>query len=97
MHAKSDDSPCELIHDDEDPVGFEEYGFTPEEVNAPETVLHMSDEAEPGGPISLVRAIMLREDTSHDILIDIDAKGPCDLLGDSGGAEPGITAFHSPE
>lgn len=37
---------------------------------------------------------MLREDTSHDILIDIDVKGPCDLLGNPGGAEPGISAFY---
>jgi hypothetical protein len=37
---------------------------------------------------------VLGEDTSHNILVDIDAKGPGDFLRDSGSAEPGIPAFH---
>ena len=37
---------------------------------------------------------MLGEDTSHNVLVDIDAKGPGDFLRDSGSTEPGIAAFH---
>ena len=47
VHRKSNDSSRELIHDDEDPVGLEKHGFTPEQVDAPKAVLHVSDEGEP--------------------------------------------------
>ena len=33
-------------------------------------------------------------DSSHNILVNIDTKGPCDLLRDPRRAEPGIAAFH---
>ncbi len=38
--------------------------------------------------------IVFCENASHNVLVDIDAKGPCDLLCDPGGAEPGIPPFH---
>jgi hypothetical protein len=94
MHFKSNDSLRELIHDEEDPVGLEEYGLTPKQVNAPKAVLYMADESEPGGSISSVRAITVSEDTPHDVLIDIDAKGPGNLLRDPGTSESGIPLFH---
>ena len=47
MHRKSDDSPRELIQNEEDPVGFEHGGFTPEQVDVPKTIFHMTDEGEP--------------------------------------------------
>jgi len=94
MHRKTNDSPRELIHDNKDPVGLEHHGFTPEQINAPEAILNVSDEGEPGGPIPGIWPIFLGQDTSHDVLIDIDSKGPCDFLRDPGRAEPGITAFH---
>ncbi len=37
---------------------------------------------------------MLGEDAFHNVLVDIDTKGPGDLLSDSGAAKPGIPAFH---
>jgi hypothetical protein len=94
MHPKSNDSPRELIHDEEDPVRFEHHGFAPEQINAPKTVFHMTDEGEPGGPILGIWPIFPGENAPYDILIDIDAKGPYDLLRDPGGAEPGIPLFH---
>ena len=47
MNAKADNSPCELVHDDQDPVGFEENRFASEQIDAPEAVLHLADEGEP--------------------------------------------------
>ena len=38
MHAKSDDSPRELVHDNQDPVGFEENGLALEQIDAPKAV-----------------------------------------------------------
>ena len=84
MHPKSDDSTRELIHDEKGPVGLEHHGFTPEQIGAPETVLHVSDEGEPGGTIPGIWLIVLGENTSHNVLVDIDAKGPaisCAILG----------------
>ena len=47
MHPKSDDSPSELVHDNQDPVGLEENGLAPEQVDAPEAILHVADKGEP--------------------------------------------------
>ena len=41
-----------------------------------------------------IRPVFFGENASYDILIDVDAKGSGDLLGDSGTAKPGIPAFH---
>ena len=94
MHPKSDDSPGELIHDNHDPVGFQENGFAPEQIDAPEAIFHMADEGEPGGSISGLWVVALGEDAPHYIFVDVDAKGSCDLLSDSGTSEPRILALH---
>ena len=95
MHPKSNDSPRELIHDEKGPVGFEHYGLTSKQVDAPKTVFHMADESEPRGSISSVRAITVSEDTPHDVLVDIDAKGPGNLLRDPGHPNLGFLCFIS--
>ena len=74
-------------------MSLEEYGFTPEQIDAQKSVLHMTDESEPGGPASRIWPIFLGEDAPHDILINVDLKGPRDFLRDSWRAEPGIAAF----
>lgn len=96
MNANVDDSPCELIHDNQDPVGLEENGLAPEQIDTPKAIFHMADEGEPRGPISWLWTIVLGKDTPHDIFVDIDAKGPCDLparfvdsrTGDCGAISP---------
>jgi hypothetical protein len=95
MHPKSNDSPGELIHDENDPVGFKHDGLAPEQINAREAVLQMADEGEPGRSIPWVHPKMFGEDTSYDVLIDIDAKGPGNLLRDLGTAEPRLRCFIS--
>ena len=47
MHAKANDAPRELAHDHEHPVGLEQNGLAPKQINAPETVFDMSDEGKP--------------------------------------------------
>jgi hypothetical protein len=39
MDPKTDDATSELIHNDEYPVALQKYGFTPKQINTPETVL----------------------------------------------------------
>ncbi len=46
MHTKADEPPGELVHDNQDPVGLEENGLAPEQVDAPEAILHVTDKGE---------------------------------------------------
>ncbi len=84
----------ELVHDDKDPVGLEEHEFTLEQIDAPKAVFHMPDEGELGGAAPRIWPIFLGENAPHNILIDIDAKGPGNLLRDLGTAEPGVAVFY---
>ena len=45
--AEADDAPRELVHDHEHPVALQVNGFTPKQVDAPEAVLRVSQEAQP--------------------------------------------------
>ena len=47
MDTEAYDAPSELIHDHEHPVALQVNGFTPEQVNAPEAVPHVSQEGQP--------------------------------------------------
>ena len=49
LHPKTHNPAGKLIHDDEDPVRFEQDRFRPEQVHAPETVLGMPKEAAASG------------------------------------------------
>ena len=86
MHPKSNDSPGKLIHDEKDPVSFKHDGLAPEEINTPETILQVADKGEPGRSVPWVRSIMFGEDMSYEVLVDIDAKRPGNLLRDLGTA-----------
>ncbi len=47
VHPKADDAPGELVHDNLDPVGLEENGLAPEQIDAPEAILQVADKGEP--------------------------------------------------
>ena len=54
----------------------------------------MSDKAQPGRAIgSGSGPIVLREHAADDVFVDIDAKGPRNLPGDAGTANPGIATL----
>ena len=42
----------------------------------------------------IIRTVMLREDATYDIFVELDANGVRDLLGDAQAAESGKAAFH---
>ena len=54
----------------------------------------MTDEGEPRRAVSRFWAIVLGDDTSHDIFVDVDSKSPCNLLCNTETSEPGIPAFY---
>ena len=70
VDPEPDDPTRALVHDDEDPMGLESKGLTPEEINAPQTVLHVANEGQPRGSVGSVRVIVGGEDPSHDIFIE---------------------------
>ena len=47
LDPESDDSACVLVHDDQHPICLQSDRFTTEQVEAPQTVLHMTDERQP--------------------------------------------------
>src|SRR5206468_1394085 len=47
LDPESDDSTCVLVHDDQYPIHLQADRFTSEQVEAPQTVLHMADERQP--------------------------------------------------
>ena len=48
MYAKANDAPCELIHDHEHPVCFEQNRLTSKQIYTPKTIFHMAYESQPG-------------------------------------------------
>ena len=51
MDPEPDDSTSDLVHHDEDPMGFESERFTPEEINAPQAILYVANEGQPRGSV----------------------------------------------
>ena len=47
MDTKAEDSASELIHDNQNSVGFEGNRLAPKQIDTPEAILHMADKGEP--------------------------------------------------
>src|SRR5215207_129436 len=70
LHSEADDAASELIHDDHHPVGSEDQRFTSKEIDAPEAVLGVSEESQPGRTVAAAgRPTVFRQYTSHNILV----------------------------
>ena len=75
-------------------VAAQEHRFAAEQIDTPQTVLHMPDKAQPGRAIgSCLGSIVFREHPADDVFVNIDAKGACNLLCNAGTANAGIAAF----
>ena len=91
LHPKAYDPAGKLIHDDQDPVGFEQDRFGSEQVQAPETVLRMSKQCEPRrSAISTFGSVVCCQNPTDHIFVDVDAKGLGQVLGDLRAAKAGI-------
>ena len=73
MHAKANDTPCELVHDHEHPVGLEQNGLATKQIDAPKTVFQMADKRESGRAVTGVgsRSVVFGEHASDHIFIDV--------------------------
>ena len=95
MHAKPDDPARELIHDDQDPVSAQRSRIAAKQVHAPETVLHVTQESQPGGAAGVRSwSVMSGQDASDNVFIDGDTEGQGKLLSDSRTTPGGIALFH---
>ena len=84
-----------LIHDDQDPMGSQRCRLAPEQIHAPEAVFHVAQESQPGRTTGgLSRPVVMAENPSNHVLVDLDVERQGDLLGDSRTAPAGITLLH---
>ena len=75
-------------------MALQKNGFTPEQINAPEAVLRVTEEGQPRWPTAIrIWPVMRGEDASHYVFIDVDAKCLVDLLCDPRSAKPWVTLF----
>jgi len=70
-------------------------GLDTEQIGTPETVLEVASQCEPRRAIgSGFGSKVFGKDATHDIFVDLDAKGVRDLLSDSHAAEAWIAPLH---
>ena len=95
--AKTDDAAGEHVHDQQHPVTAQKDRFAAEQVDAPEAILGLRDECQPGRAIGsgVAWPVVLREHAANDIFVDLDAEGMSDLLGDAHTAETADCAASS--
>jgi hypothetical protein len=95
IHAKPNDLARVLVHHDQYPVCSQGRGLAPEQIDAPQTVLHMAQKSKPGWTAgSGCRSEMNSHNTSHHVLVDLDTEGRSNLLRNSWTSPGGIALFH---
>ena len=97
MNRKANDSAAELIHDHHHPMSPENQRLAAKQIEAPQAVLRMPEEGQPGwarARRTAIGPIVFREHAADDILIDLQSKGERELLSDPPAAEARISGFH---
>ena len=75
MHTETDKAASELIHHHEHPMAFQANRFTSEQIDTPETVLHVAYKGEPRRAIATgFWTIVFSQYTSDDMLINLDVE-----------------------
>ena len=94
--SKAYDASGEHIHDYQYPMAAQQYRLAPKQISAPQAILGLCDEGEPGGTwgVRMFRTVVSCEDPADDILVDLQAECMCYLLGDALLAESGIAKLH---
>src|SRR5215468_3094674 len=94
LNAKANDPAGEHVPHHHDPMAAQEDRFAAEQIDAPQTILQMPNKAQPGRTIvSCFGPIVPGKHPADDVFVDINAKGPRNLLGDTGTADPRIAAL----
>jgi hypothetical protein len=89
LNSKTNHATRELIHDDENPMRSQRCGFTSEQIAAPQTILHVAEEGEPGWASRMrFRPVMNAQDTTNNILVDCNAESQGDLVWSKNSSRP---------
>src|SRR6266849_7186078 len=84
VHSKAHDATRALVHHHEHPMGAEDGRFASKQIDAPQTVLRVPQDREPGRPRRVrFRRVPHSENASHHILVHRNTEGQGDLLRDS--------------
>jgi len=76
LHPKANDPSSADIHDDQNPMTLKQNGFSPKQVDTPQTVLGLAQQGEPGEPLVRVFwSIMGRQNSPDDVLVHLDCEG----------------------
>ena len=95
LDPESDDSACVLVHDDQHPIRLQGDRFTSKHVEAPQTVLQLTDERQPGGTAFRRRRPETQsQNPPNHILINRCSESQIDLLGNLRTSEGRITPLH---
>src|SRR5450631_2239154 len=83
--AEADDTAGKHVHDHKDPMAAKQNRFATKQVHAPEAVLGLRDEGEPGGTrgARMILVAVLRKDPTHDVLINLHGEYMRDLLSNA--------------
>ena len=96
MDAEPNDPARALIHDDQDPVGPQGGRLTPEQIHTPEAVFHVAQESQPRGTTGVLAGlVVIGENPSNHVFVDLDVERQGDLLCDSRTAPVGIRCLIS--
>ena len=95
-NTESDDAAGEHIDDQKDPMAAEQYRLATKQIHAPEAVLGLCEEGEPGRTrgARMIWVVMRREDSTHDVLINLHGESMRDLLGNALIAKSGVTELN---
>src|SRR6516165_9462812 len=70
-------------------------GFTTKQVDAPQTVLGLTEKGQPRRTArSGLWPVMFSKNPPHDVLVDVHAEGQRNLLGNSRTTPAWVTSFH---
>jgi hypothetical protein len=76
-------------------VGPQRGRLTPEQIHTPEAVFHVAQESQPRGATGvLARPVVMGENPSNNVFVNMDVERQGDVLGDSGTTPAGITLLH---
>ncbi len=93
--AEPNDAARILIHDHQDSVGPQGGRLAPEQIHTPEAVFHVAQESQPGGTTGVLsRQVVMGQNPSNHVFIDLDVERQGDLLCDSRTAPGGIMLLH---
>ena len=96
MDAEANDPARVFIHDHQDPVGPQRRRLAPEQIHAPQAVLHVAQERQPGRAIGVLsRLVVMSENPANHVFVDGDVERQGNLLGDSRQPQLGFRCFIS--